>query len=80
MVTRYVTVTVKIFLIVHFDPKMEIRLACDASAYGVRAMLSHKMPDGSEKPVGFASRTLTEITDGKGSLVMCVWGETLSWL
>ena len=47
-------------LLVHFDPKLEIRLACDASAYGVGAVLSHKMPDGSEQPVGFASRTLTE--------------------
>ena len=65
-------------LLVHFDPKLEIRLACDASAYGVGAVLSHKMPDGSEKPVGFASRTLTE-TEKKYSQVekealACVYG------
>ena len=47
-------------LLVHFDPKLEIRLACDGSACSVRAVLSHKMADGSEQPVGFASRTLTE--------------------
>ena len=46
-------------LFVHFDPSLEIHLACDASAYGIGAVLSHKMPDGSEKPVGFVLRTLT---------------------
>ena len=36
-----------------------IHLACDASSYGIRAVLSHKMSDGSEK-LGFVSRTLTD--------------------
>jgi len=31
---------------VHFNPKMGIRLACDASHYGIGAVLSHKLPNG----------------------------------
>ena len=47
-------------MLVHYDTNSPLRLACDASAYGVGAVISHTMPDGSEKPVAFASRTLTK--------------------
>ena len=42
----------------HFDSALELTLACDASAHGLGAVLSHKMLDGSEKPIGYVSRTL----------------------
>ena len=46
-------------LLVHFDPKKPILLACDASPYGCGAVLSHEMPDGTERPIAYASRSLS---------------------
>ena len=47
-------------LLVHFDPSLELILACDASNYGIGDVLAHCLPDGAEKPIGFISHTLTE--------------------
>ena len=40
-------------LLVHFDPSKPIILACDASQYGIGAVLSHV-----ERPIAYTSRTL----------------------
>ena len=45
-------------LLVHYDPTKPLILSCDASQYGVGAVLS-QVCDGDEKPVAYASRTLT---------------------
>ena len=42
----------------HYNPSLPIRMAADASAYGIGAVIAHVLPDGSKQPVAFASRTL----------------------
>ena len=46
-------------VLTHFNPELPMTVACDASAYGLGAVLSHKMLDDTEGPVAFASRTLS---------------------
>ena len=41
----------------HYDVSLPVTLACDASAYGVGAVLSHRFRDGTERSVSFTSRT-----------------------
>ena len=55
-------------VLVHYDVKKPIQLACDASPYGAGAVISHIMLDGTERPVAFASRTLTKAEKGYAQL------------
>ena len=43
-----------------FDPNEQIVLACDASKYGLSAILSHRYKNGTEKPIAYASCTISK--------------------
>lgn len=60
-----------------YDPTLRSVVSTDASDYGLGAVFAQVQPDGTEKPVAFASRTLTA-TERKYSVVekealACVW-------
>ncbi|XP_061192328.1 uncharacterized protein LOC133200561 [Saccostrea echinata] len=44
----------------HYDPNLPIRLACDASPFGLGAVLSHVLKHGTEHLTAIASRTLNK--------------------
>uniref|UniRef100_A0A1I8B504 RNA-directed DNA polymerase n=1 Tax=Meloidogyne hapla TaxID=6305 RepID=A0A1I8B504_MELHA len=55
-------------LLTHFDPQFEIIVTADASNYGVGAMISHKFPDGSEKAIEYASKSLSQSEKNYGQI------------
>ena len=46
-------------LLTHYDPAKPLVLACDASDFGVGAVLSHIVDNGKERPIAYISRTLS---------------------
>ena len=46
-------------VLAYFDETLRVGLATDASEYGIGAVLFHMYPDGTERPIQYASKTLT---------------------
>ena len=47
-------------VLAHFDPSLPIGISCDASEVGIGAVLFHRYPNGSERPVANMSKTLDD--------------------
>ena len=64
--------------LVHFNSDLPLVLACDASQFGIGAVLAHRMADRSEKPIGYASRTLSKAKQNYSQLekegLSCIFG------
>ncbi|XP_044760384.1 uncharacterized protein K02A2.6-like [Coccinella septempunctata] len=46
-------------VLVPFNPELPLKLTVDASSVGIGAILSHEFPSGIEKPIAYASRSLS---------------------
>lgn len=45
--------------LLHYDPSLPLPLAADASTYDFGAVIPHTMPNGAERPIAYAFRTLS---------------------
>ena len=46
-------------MLAHYNPKLEVQLAVDASPFGLGAVISHITEEQEERPIAYASRSLT---------------------
>ena len=65
-------------ILVHYDFSLPLIMASYSSGYGLGAVLSHLMPNGSEKPIAYASRSLSQIEKQYAQIekeaLSIVWG------
>lgn len=51
-------------ILAHYDPSLPVSLATDSSSYSLGCVLSQAQRDGSERPICYASRTLSRAEIG----------------
>ena len=43
-----------------YDPQLPLKLSCDASPVGIGSVISHVLPDKTERPIAYASHVLNQ--------------------
>ena len=65
-------------VLIHYNSKLPLKLDCDASSVEIRAVLSHIAETGEEKPIAYASRSLTKAKQNFSQIereaLSIVWG------
>ncbi|XP_018406502.1 PREDICTED: uncharacterized protein K02A2.6-like [Cyphomyrmex costatus] len=46
-------------ILIHYSSDYPLKITCDASPVGLGAVVSHILPDGSDRPIAYASRVLS---------------------
>ncbi|KRX18362.1 Uncharacterized protein T07_1900 [Trichinella nelsoni] len=54
------TAFISLYVLMHYNSELPVRLECNACGYGIGAALSHVLPHGSHHPIAFASKTLSK--------------------
>ena len=65
-------------VLLHFNPNLDLILACDTSSYDIGVVLAHKISDGVERLIAFVPKILTDLeqryTQTKQEALACVFG------